>query len=47
MMVTLRGELPEKVVSPRTVRGHAIRVGPDHKFANENGLTRLMGYTGV
>lgn len=46
MAITLRGELPEKVIF-HTDRGTRYASEQIATFANKNGLTRSMGYTGV
>ncbi len=46
MAITLRGELPEKVVF-HTDRGTQYASAQITKFATENGITRSMGYTGI
>jgi len=46
MAITLRGELPAKVVF-HTDRGTQYASAQITKFANENGITRSMGLTGI
>ena len=46
MAITLRGELPEKVVF-HTDRGTQYASAQITKFASENGITRSMGLTGI
>jgi transposase InsO family protein len=46
MAITLRGERPAKVIF-HTDRGTQYASEQITAFANENGLTRSMGYTGV
>jgi putative transposase len=46
MAITLRGELPERVIF-HSDRGTQYASKQITTFANENGLTRSMGYTGV
>ena len=46
MAITLRGERPEKVIF-HTDRGTQYASEQITTFANANGLTRSMGYTGV
>ena len=46
MAITLRGRLPEKVIF-HSDRGTQYASEQITTFANENGLTRSMGYTGV
>jgi putative transposase len=46
MAITLRGELPEKVVF-HTDRGTQYASEQITTFAAENGITRSMGYTGI
>ncbi len=46
MAITLRGELPAKVIF-HTDRGTQYASSQITEFADKNGLTRSMGYTGV
>ena len=46
MAITLRGELPDKVVF-HTDRGTQYASEQITKFATENGITRSMGLTGI
>ena len=46
MAITLRGELPGKVVF-HTDRGTQYASAQITQFASENGITRSMGYTGI
>ena len=46
MAITLRGEIPEQVVF-HSDRGTQYASGQIAAFADENGITRSMGYTGV
>ncbi len=46
MAITLRGELPEQVVF-HTDRGTQYASAQIAEFANENGITRSMGLTGI
>jgi transposase InsO family protein len=46
MAITLRGELPETVIF-HTDRGTQYASDQISTFANDNGLVRSMGYTGV
>jgi transposase InsO family protein len=46
MAITLRGELPDKVVF-HTDRGTQYASAQITQFAADNGITRSMGYTGI